>query len=355
MLSENQQISKSERRWGIVGVGSYLPERRRTNEDIAAGAGVHAQWIVERTGVRQRFVAAPDEAASDLAAVALKSAAAAAGIDVERLRLIVVATSTPDELGPSTACRVQALTGASHAVALDVTAACSGWLFAAKVARDWLAQDDLAGYAAVVAVEAYSKFLDPTDRATATLFGDGAAAAILGPVPEHGFADFVLGSDGHFADHALIPAGGSRRPASTATLNDRGHKITMNGRGVRDFIVDIFPRIVTDALARNHLALTDLAAVITHQPNPLLLQQVARDFGVTDGQLVVVGDRVGNIGAASIPYGLATAAADKRLAHGDRILLVTFGGGVTWGTSLLRWNGAPSIRSGPIPTRLAPA
>ncbi|AEW98708.1 3-oxoacyl-ACP synthase III family protein [Streptantibioticus cattleyicolor] len=336
------------RRIGIVGVGSYLPARRRTNEDIAATAGVTPDWITRRTGVRGRHVAAPEEAASDLAAAAVKSAAGAADLDLDRIGLLVVATSTPDELGPSTACRVQAHVRARDAVALDVTAACSGWLFAAKVAHDWLALDDRPRYAAVVGVEAYSKFLDLSDRATAVLFADGAAATVFGPVPEDGgFLGFALGSNGELADHALIPAGGSRHPASLTTLESRGHKVTMNGPGVRDFIVDIFPRIVADALRRHHLTLADIAVVITHQPNPVLLQRVAHAAGITPRQLVIVGDEVGNIGAASIPYGLATAVADGRLNPGDLVLFVAFGGGVTWGTALLRWTGASAIRTAP--------
>ncbi|MHC5904293.1 3-oxoacyl-ACP synthase III family protein [Streptomyces sp. S6] len=335
---------------GVVGAGSYLPVRRRTNDEVAPAAGVSAEWIAGRTGVLARHVAAPEEAASDLAASALKPALAAARWEAEQLDLIVVATSTPDELGPATACRVQALTGARHAVALDVTAACSGWLFGARVARDWLAVDRSARCAAVVGVEAYSKFVDPADRATASLFGDGAAATLLGPVAEgHGFGAFTLGSDGRFADHAMIAAGGSRVPVGAD-----GQRITMNGKGVRDFILDVFPRMLAHALAQARVTLDDVALVVTHQPNPVLLQRAARDMGVTDRQLVVVGDEVGNIGAANIPYALAKAASEGRLRDGDLVVLIAFGGGVTWGTTLLRWTGAPAVRVAPAANRLQP-
>ncbi|WP_416970979.1 3-oxoacyl-ACP synthase III family protein [Streptomyces sp. 4F14] len=327
---------------GVVGAGSYLPARRRTNDEVAVAAGVSAEWIAGRTGVLARHAAAPEEAASDLGAAALKSALAAAHLEVEQLDVIVVATSTPDELGPATACRVQALVGARQAVALDVTAACSGWLFGARVARDWLAQDPSARYAAVVGVEAYSKFVDPTDRATASLFGDGAAATLLGPVAEgRGFGAFTLGSDGRYADHAMIAAGGSRLPVT------RGQRITMNGKGVRDFILDVFPRMLAQALGRGRVTLDEVALVVTHQPNPVLLQRAAREMGVTDRQLVVVGDEVGNIGAANIPYALAKAASDGRLRDGDLVVLIAFGGGVTWGTTLLRWSGASAVRVAP--------
>ncbi|KIZ16185.1 3-oxoacyl-ACP synthase III family protein [Streptomyces natalensis] len=338
-------------RIGVLGMGTYLPGGIRTNHDVAASAGVTPEWITERTGVHTRHVAAPEEAASDLAAAAVRAAVAAAGIDIDQIDVLIAATSTPDELGPSTACRIQALTGARRAVALDVSAACAGWLFAARVAHDWLRGEPGARYAAVVGVEAYSKFLDPTDRGTAVLFADGAAAAVLGTVADDaGFADFRLGSDGTGAHHVLIPAGGSRAPASPATLGGHRHRIHMDGRAVRDFIAEVFPRLVDETLVRNRLRLTDLDAVITHQPNPVLLRSLGDRIGIARERLVIVGDEVGNIGAASAPYALATAAARGLLPQGGRILLAVFGAGVTWGSALLTWTGAPAIRIAPTRT-----
>ncbi|MEV0372905.1 ketoacyl-ACP synthase III [Streptomyces sp. NPDC050636] len=337
---------------GVLGMGSYLPRATRTNADVAAAVGVTPQWITERTGVHTRHVAAPGEAASDLAAAAVRAAVAAAGIDIDQLDVLVAATSTPDELGPSTACRIQALTGARNAVALDVSAACAGWLFAARVAHDWLRGSSGARYAAVVGVEAYSKFIDPTDRGTAVLFADGAAAAVLGPVADNrGFTDFRLGSDGTGAHHVLIPAGGSRAPASAATLGGGKHFIHMDGRAVRDFIVEIFPLLVSECLVRNRLRPADIDAFITHQPNPVLLRGLGERIGIPSERLVIVGDEVGNIGAASAPYALATAAARGLLPTGGRILLAVFGAGVTWGSALLTWTGAPSIRIAPTRSR----
>ncbi|MFF4503701.1 3-oxoacyl-ACP synthase III family protein [Streptomyces sp. NPDC001401] len=322
-------------------MGTHLPPGLRTNADVARETGVTPEWITERTGVRVRHVADPGEAASDLAAHAVRAAADAAGIDVGDIGLLVCATSTPDELGPSTACRVQASVGASRAVALDVSAACSGWLFAAKVAHDWLRGTAGIRYAAVVGVEAYSKFLDPADRGTAVLFADGAAAAILAAVDHaHGFTYFSLGSDGTLADHVLIPAGGSRMPADAHTLALGAHRIHMDGRAVSRFITDIFPRLVTEALDRNGLGIRDIDCVVAHQPNPVLLRQIGQDLGIPDGRLVVVGDDVGNIGAACAPYALARAADQHGLRPGDRILLAVFGAGMTWGSALLTWSGA---------------
>ncbi|MCB5908833.1 3-oxoacyl-ACP synthase III family protein [Streptomyces pinistramenti] len=338
-------------RIGVLGTGTYLPHGTRSNEDVAAEAGVTPEWIAQRTGVHTRHVAAADQAASDLAARAVRAAVAAAGIDIDQLDVLIAATSTPDELGPSTACRIQALTGARNAVALDVSAACAGWLFAASVAHDWLRGSGGARYAAVVGVEAYSKFLDPTDRGTAVLFADGAAATVLGPVQDGaGFSGFRLGSDGTGAHHVLIPAGGSRAPASPATLDAHRHHVHMDGRAVRDFIADVFPRLVRETLTRNGLRLTDIDAFITHQPNPVLLRDLGERIGIPDGRLIIVGDEVGNIGAASAPYALAGAAAAGRLPLGGRILLAVFGAGMTWGSALLTWTGAPTIRIAPART-----
>jgi len=323
---------------GVLGCGSYLPADTRSNEHIARDAGVSAEWIYSRTGVKYRRAAAPHEAASDLALCALRSALAAAELDADQLGLIVVATSTPDDLGPATACRVQHAAKASHAVALDVGAACSGWLFAARVAHDWLRQDPGTGYAAVIGVEAYSKFVNPADRATASLFGDGAAATILGPVPEpYGFSTFSLASDGALADTVCIPGGGSRHPGGD-------HTIHMDGRAVRAFIVDNLPGIINDALKRHRITVGDVDHFVTHQPNPLLLRQVADQMGIPPQRLVVVGEDIGNIGAACIPYALAHCAVQGRFARGDRVLIAGFGAGFTWGSTLLTWCRSPAVR-----------
>jgi len=325
---------------GVLATGSYLPPRIRGNDEVAADSGVSAEWILERTGVRRRHVVEPGTAASDLAAEAVRRALANASLTAADLDLIVLATSTPDELGPSSACRVQAALGARRAVAFDVAAACSGWLFGARVASDYLQSSAATGarYAAVVGVEVYSPFIDPADRATAVLFADGAAAAVLGPVPAgRGFAPIVLGSDGTHAGDVLIPAGGSRRPASAHTLADGDHRIHMDGKAVRDFILEIFPKAAREALDREGLSPSDIDLVITHQPNPLLLRRACEEAGFPVERLVVIGDEAGNIGAGSLPYALAEAAASGRLRPGSRALLVAFGAGLTWGSTVLTW------------------
>lgn len=327
---------------GVLGAGGYLPAEVRDNEAVGAFAGVGADWILRRTGVRFRRRAAEHEAASDLAAHAVRAALHAAALDPAELDLLVLATSTPDDLGPSTACRVQALIGARRAVALDVGAACSGWLFGARIAVDWLRSGN-AGHrsvtAAVVGVEAYSRFLDPADRGTAVLFGDGAGATVLGPVPAgRGFAPIALGSDGTKADYVSIPAGGSRRPATAATLAEGRHLIRMDGRAVREFALDVFPRTVQETLHRCGLEPADIDLVVSHQPNPVLLAEACAAAGLDRDRLVVTGDRTGNLGAGSIPYTLAAADAAGRLHPGDRVLIIAFGAGMTWGGTVLTWS-----------------
>jgi 3-oxoacyl-(acyl-carrier-protein) synthase III len=343
--------ARAARGVGVLGMGTYVPARRRSNHDVARDAGVTADWIAERTGIHARHAAAPEEAASDLAAGAVRSAVAAAGLDMDRIGLLVVGTSTPDELSPATACRVQALTKARNAVALDVGAACSGWLFAARIAYDWLRADPSAGYAVAVGTEVFSKFLDPADRGTAVLFGDGAAASVLGPVPAgEGFLDFHLGSDGTLARHVLIPAGGGRQPADAGTVAGAGHTVHMDGRAIRDFVDEMFPHVVSDALTRNGLRARDIDAFVTHQPNPKLLRSVGRALGIPPERLPVAADEVGNIGAASTPYTLAAAAGRGLLRPGARVLIAAFGAGMTWGSALLTWTGAPviGVRPGPV-------
>jgi 3-oxoacyl-(acyl-carrier-protein) synthase III len=325
---------------GILGTGGFLPTRIRSNEEVAAAARVTTEWIVERTGVHRRHVIGPGQATSDLAAGAVRAALDSAGLTAQDLDLLILTTSTPDELGPSTACRVQALLGAHRAVAFDVSAACSGWLFGARVAHDWLRAGTGERYAAVVGCEAYTPFVDPGNRATAVLFADGAGAAILGRVPVgQGFAPIMLGSDGRHAGDVLIPAGGSRRPASPETVAQGGHLIHMDGRAVRDFILEIFPKAAASALQRSGLDPQDIDLVVTHQPNPILLRRACEEAGLGTDRLVVVGDEVGNIGAGSLPYGLAKADADGRLKPGDRVLVVAFGAGLTWGSTILTWTG----------------
>ncbi|MFI0408950.1 3-oxoacyl-ACP synthase III family protein [Actinomadura sp. 3N508] len=325
--------------WSIWGTGAYLPDRKVPSEEVSRALGLDPSWIERRTGIRQRHVAAPAQAASDLAAAAADRALRAAGVTAADIGLIVLGTSTPDELGPSTACRVQALLGAARAAAFDVAAACTGFVYGLQAAVGWLAaQRGPAPYALVIGVEVYSRFLDPGDRATAALFGDGAAAAVIGPAAgPYGFGPVTLGSDGTRAGDVLIPAGGSRSPAGAGTLAGLGHTIRMDARAVREFIGEIFPRLVAEACEGAGVKPADLALVVPHQPNPRLVASLAPAAGLEETQLAIAGHDVGNIGAASLPYALHRAVRTRRIAAGDLVLLAGFGAGVTWGHTLIAW------------------
>ncbi|MFJ8605434.1 3-oxoacyl-ACP synthase III family protein [Streptomyces shenzhenensis] len=325
---------------GITGIGTYLPPRVRTFADTATMVGMPEQWVLERTGIRSRHVADEDQATSDMAAQAVSSALMSAGLTAEQLGLILVATTTPDEPCPSTACRVQGLIGAGQAVAMDVAAACSGWLFAAKVAQAWLTSNPEVEHAVVVGSETYSRFLNPGDRATAALFGDGAAATVVSRVAGgEGFAPIILGSDGSRGDFAWIPGGGSRIPASAETVRERSHTVHMDGRAARVFVYEVFPKLVAEALARTGTHPEELAAVVAHQPNPVLLRRAYANTALPPDKLVVTGDRVGNLGAGALPHALNEAAVSKKLVPGDKVLMVAFGAGLTWGSTVLTWSG----------------
>ncbi|TMQ91424.1 ketoacyl-ACP synthase III [Actinomadura soli] len=329
--------------WSIWGTGAYLPDRRVGSEEVSRALGLDPSWIERRTGIRHRHVAAPGQAASDLAAAAAGRALRAAGVAAGDVGLIVLGTSTPDELGPSTACRVQALLDAPRAAAFDIAAACTGFVYGLQAAVGWLgAQRGPAPYALVIGVEVYSRFLNGTDRATAALFGDGAAAAVIGPAAApYGIGPVTLGSDGTRAGDVLIPAGGSRSPASQATVGGLGHTIHMDARAVRDFIGEIFPRLVDEASEAAGIKPADLALVVPHQPNPRLVASLAAAAGLEEAQLAIAGHDVGNIGAASLPYALHRAVRTRRIAPGDLVLLAGFGAGVTWGHTLITWPPSP--------------
>ncbi|WP_183154738.1 3-oxoacyl-ACP synthase III family protein [Streptomyces shenzhenensis] len=339
-MSSDFAVHEQRTSIGITGIGTYLPPRVRTFADTATMVGMPEQWVLERTGIRSRHVADDDQATSDMAAQAVSSALMSAGLTAEQLGLILVATTTPDEPCPSTACRVQGLIGAAQAVAMDVAAACSGWLFAAKVAQAWLTANPEVEHAVVVGSETYSRFLNPDDRATAALFGDGAAATVVSRVAGgEGFAPIILGSDGSRGDFAWIPGGGSRIPASAESVRERSHTVHMDGRAARVFVYEAFPKLVTEALARTGTHPEELAAVVAHQPNPILLRRAYANTALPPDKLVVTGDRVGNLGAGALPHALNEAAVSKKLVPGDKVLMVAFGAGLTWGSTVLTWSG----------------
>jgi 3-oxoacyl-[acyl-carrier-protein] synthase-3 len=323
---------------GILGTGSYLPAREVTNAELATLVrDADPEWVTRKTMIEARRFAAPDEAASDLAGKAAAAALERAGIDATELDYLIVSTSTGDSPQPPTSSLVQDLIGAERAACFDINVVCAGFVFGLALARSLVAtQPDTK--VMVVASDVYSRILDFDDRRTAVLFGDGAGAAVVGAVPDgYGIVDTELVSRG--AAHRLIrvDAGGSRLPASAATVAAGDHFFKMDGRGVRSFVADHVPPVLEGLLDRVGLHAKDIDHFVPHQANGVMLQELV-DRAQLDGATThLTLDRFGNVGSASVPVTLDAAARSGALNDGDLVLLAGFGGGMAVGASVLRW------------------
>ncbi|WP_328980573.1 ketoacyl-ACP synthase III [Streptomyces canus] len=323
---------------GVLGTGSCLPRRVVPNSEVAAPAGVDEEWIVRKTGIRQRHYAAADEAASDLAARAAERALENAGLTPLDIDWILVATSTPDHPQPATAALVQHLLGAHGSVAFDVNAVCAGFVAALHTAVRLVAGPGIRGRALVIGAEVYSRILDPQDRRTAPLFGDGAGAVVVGPVtPERGLVGTWLTTDG--ALHGLIgvPAGGSRLPASLETVAKGEHYFTMRGRDVRTYVMRELPLAVGRLLSHLDIGADRVDHFVPHQANGAMLREVWELLGLGRARALMTVERHANTGAASIPLALDEANRAGTLAADELVLLAGFGGGMTTAAALLRW------------------
>lgn len=322
----------------VLGVGAAVPDRVITNDDLAAFLDTSDGWIVRRTGIRERRIAGPEMATSDLAVQAARRALQSAGAGAADLDLILVATSTPDQWMPSTAALVQHALGASRAGALDVNAACAGFAYAVATGGQFV----LAGtYRTVLVIGAdlMSRVVDWSDRSTAVLFGDGAGAVVLGASRGPALFHCILGADGSGARLLEVPAGGSRMPPSTETVRDRLHAIRMQGREVFRFGVEILVRSLREATEEAGLRVEDLTLIIPHQANIRIIQAAAERLGLPADRFWANVDRFGNTSAASIPLALAEAVSAGRVRHGDLLAFVGFGAGLTWGVNLVTWGG----------------
>ena len=325
----------------IVGTGMYVPDRRLTNAELERLVDTTDAWILDRTGIRERRIAAPDQASSDLALVAARRALEMAGIGPEDVDQVVVATTTPDRFLPSCACTLQAQLGARNAAAYDLFAACSGFVFGLGVARSVIG----AGFAdtvLLVGVEALSRITDYSDRNTCVLFGDGAGAAVLRPcAPDEGVLSVAIHSDGGQGDILQVPAGGSRLPASAETVARREHFVKMRGREVFKMAVRGMEESLLEALEAAGLATSDLELVIPHQANRRIIDTMRERLGLPSEKVVLNIDRYGNTSSASIPISLDEQVRAGRIKPGDHVGFVAFGGGLTWGASVARWTLAP--------------
>jgi 3-oxoacyl-[acyl-carrier-protein] synthase-3 len=323
----------------IAGVGSYAPPKVLTNADLSKIVDTSDEWIFTRSGIRERRIAAADEACSDLAVKAANAALADAKVSGADIDLLIVATCTPDLPLPSTACIVQHKLGIpAHATCFDIAAACSGFLYALEIAYGQL-QTNRYKRALIIGAEKLSTITDWTDRTTCVLFGDGAGAAVLNKVPQPGIGILGtdLGADGEFVDNLFIPAGGSRTPASAETVAKRDHCIRMNGREVFKSAVRVMETVAREMMEQHQLTPDQISLVIPHQANIRIIEALASNLKMPLEKFFVNLDRYGNTSSATIPLALDEARRAGRIKPGDITLLVAFGAGLTYGATLVRW------------------
>jgi 3-oxoacyl-[acyl-carrier-protein] synthase-3 len=317
------------RRSVVLGVGSALPKRRITNEELAQTVETSDQWIVERTGIRSRYIAGEGETTASLAADAARKALSQAGIDPSEIGLIVLATATPDQTFPSSATKVQAALGINDCIAFDVHAVCTGFLYALSVA-DSMLRSGSANKALVIGAETFSRILDWEDRATCVLFGDGAGALVLGAEQtEGGILATKLHADGRHNDLLFVDGG----PSTTGTVG----KLRMKGREVFRHAVVNLADVMGEVLEAAGLSSGDVDWVVPHQANARILDATAKKLGLPAEKVVVTVDQHANTSAASVPLAFDTAMRDGRIKRGDVVVLEAMGGGFTWGAAVLRY------------------
>lgn len=317
----------------ITGTGSYLPENAVTNKDLEKMVDTTDEWILERTGIAQRHVAAPDQTTVDLAEQASRRAVEAAGIDIQDIDLIVLATSTPDKIFPSSACILQARLGIQGCPAFDIQAVCSGFVYALSVA-DKFVRTGSSKKVLVVGAEIFSRIVDWEDRGTCVLFGDGAGAVILEASEETGILSTHIHADGRYEELLHVPCG----IASNYDQVKAGRAfIEMKGNEVFKVAVNTLGKIVDETLEANQMRKSDIKWLVPHQANLRIIAATARKLNMSMDQVVVTVDQHGNTSAASIPLALDVAVRDGRIKRGEVVLLEAFGGGFTWGSALLRY------------------
>ncbi len=322
----------------ILGTGAYAPQRVLTNAELEKMVATNGDWIVSRTGIRERRIAGAEEATSDLAAAAGQQALDFAGVAPEDVDMIIVATVTGDTPTPACAAYVQAKLGAKNACAFDVGAACAGSLYGLTIADQFIRSGAMK-HVLVIGAETLSRFVDWTNRETCVLFGDAAGAILLGATeePGYGLLASTLRTDGTLTGILGIFGGGSRRPLSPELLDDNGNKIKMRGREVYKFATRILPEVVAETLAKANLTAADVTHVITHQANQRILEYALETLGVPVEKCWINIDRFGNTSSASMPITLDEANRAGKLKKGDVIAMMAMGAGMTWGGAVWRW------------------
>ena len=331
-LKNNQLVSAS-----VIGTGSYAPERIMTNADLEKMVETNDEWIQTRTGIRERRIAATHETTSDMAAAAANAALENAGLRAEELSMIICATVTPDMFFPNTACFVQTKIGATRAICFDVSAACSGFLYAMEIARQFIATGTCKTIL-VIGADKLSSIVNWEDRNTCVLFGDGAGAAIL----QHregarGIMATPMGSDGRLADILYTPGGGSAAPITTENVHEKLSTIRMNGRETYKHAVKAMVDSAQQALNKAGVTIDQIKCIIPHQANLRIIEAIADRLDTSLDKFHINLDRYGNTSAAAVAIAFDEAARQQRFQRGDLVLLVVFGGGLTWAASVLEW------------------
>ena len=329
--------AKPLRTVSIIGTGSYVPEKILTNADLSRMVNTSDDWIITRTGIKERRIAGKDETTSDMAAKAALKAIGQAKISPKEINLILVATATPDMLFPATACFVQKKIGATNAACLDISAACAGFLFALEIAQQFITSHT-HDTVLVIGAEKLTSITNWTDRNTCVLFGDGAGAAILRHRGSaHGVISTHIGSDGQYTDILFMPGGGSRCPITRENVDPNLQTIHMIGKDVYKQAVTAMLNAARKALDQAGLSIEDIACVIPHQANVRIIEAIADRLGISLDKMFVNLDRYGNTSAAAVAIALDEANRTGRIKPGDYVLMVVFGGGLTWASTILEW------------------
>lgn len=321
---------------GIFGIGSHLPEKVLTNFDLEKIVDTTDEWIYSRSGIKQRHIVANDQATSDISVEAAKKALENANVDIKDIDMFIVATATPDMLFPSTACVVASKFGIVGPPAFDIAAGCTGFVYGLVTAQQFV-ENGMYKKILVIGAESLSRILDWTDRSTCVLFGDGAGAVVVGPTEGKGVIASVLGADAVGGHNLTLPAGGSQKPATHETVDQRLHYVHMNGNEVFKFAVRAMAKACQEVMDKAGVTSDQIDWFIPHQANIRIIESASQKLKIPMEKIIITLDNVGNTSAASIPISLDKAAREGKLKKGDTILTVAFGAGLTWGASVIEW------------------
>lgn len=328
---------RQNQRASITGIGSYLPNKVLTNYDLEKMVDTSNDWIIQRTGIKERRIVENGVTTSDIATQASLRAMEDAGVSPKDLDMIITSTITPDHIFPSTSCYIQQKIGATRACAFDILAACAGFIYAMSIGQSFINSGAMKTVL-VVGAECLSKITDYTDRTTCVLFGDGAGAVIIQRNPvKHEILSSILAADGSEADVLIMPGGGARNPASLESVQQRLHYIQFKGKEVFKLAINNITNLILETTRENGLTLDDIDLIIPHQSNLRIIEATMEKLGLPMEKAFVNIDKYGNTSSASVPIAMDEARKEGRLRKGNIVMLVAFGGGLTWGSSVIRW------------------